>query len=410
MAIKSAMRPVFSVWIREDPHLGFMKKGGLYVFGLVVAALVALGLVVLTSASGANAARLHHGDVYFFMKRQFCYLAVGIVIAVAVAMFDYRRWRDQWVLSVLFYGIVFAMLWLVFRERAINGSHRWIPIGSVNVQPSEFAKLATVILVSVFLDKAGWRVEQFVRGAVVPAMFIGLMALPIVLEPDFGSTMVVAASGFVVMFVAGVRILHFLPLAAAGAGLVAYKVLTNANRMARIFAFAGMQPSSVGGAAASAADAAAERASYQAMQSLVAIQRGGITGVGLRNSMQKHAYLPEAHTDFIFAIGAEELGLGFSIAVVLLFCAFFGISVWIARTATDRLGRYLAFGMAFLVFFQAIFNLGVVCEALPTKGMALPFFSYGGTNMLSAFFAVGTILSVGIRACRASGHIARSCQ
>ncbi len=369
----------------------------LCIFVLSVAALVALGLVVLTSASGANAARLHHGDVYFFMKRQFAYLAAGVVVAAVAAFTDYRKWRENWIACVLFYGVVFVLLLLVFRERAINGSHRWIKLGPVNLQPSEFAKLATVIIVSVFLDKAGWRVEQFRRGALYPVIFIGLMAGPVMLEPDFGSTMVIAASGFLVMFVAGVRLLHFVPFVLLGACVGGYKVFTNANRMARIFAFAGGAPSFLGGAAAggAASDAAAERAAYQAEQSLVAIQRGGVTGVGLYNSMQKYSYLPEAHTDFIFAIGAEELGLGFSIAVILLFAVFFGISVWIARSAVDRLGRYLAIGMAFLIFFQAFFNLGVVSEALPTKGMALPFFSYGGTNMLSAFFAVGTILSVG---------------
>lgn len=374
-----------------------MKKGGLYLFGLVVAALVALGLVVLTSASGSNAARLHGGDVYFFIKRQFIYLGAGILVAFLVAKFDYRRWRENWLLSVLFYAFVFALLWLVFRERAINGSYRWIKLGPVNLQPSEFAKLATIIIVSVFLDKAGWRVEQFVRGALCPALFIAVMALPIVLEPDFGSTMVVAASGIVVMFVAGTRFLHILGLGLLGASVVGYKIFTNANRMARLFAYSD-KFSEAAGAGAGVDNVAAKRAAYQVQQSLVAIQRGGLDGVGLHNSMQKYLYLPEAHTDFIFAIGAEELGLPFSISVIVLFCMFFGISIWIARCATDRLGRYLAFGMAFLIFFQAMFNLGVVCKALPTKGMALPFFSYGGTNMISAFFAVGTILSVGIRA------------
>ena len=131
--------------------------------------------------------------------------------------------------------------------------------------------------------------------------------------------------------------------------------------------------------------------------SLVAISRGGVLGVGLMKSMQKQNYLPEAWTDFIFAVGAEEMGVAFSVAVVLLFAAFFLLSVYIARKAADRFGRLLVVGMAFIVFFQAMFNIGVVCEALPTKGMALPFFSYGGTNMLASFFAVGTILSVGIR-------------
>ena len=116
--------------------------------------------------------------------------------------------------------------------------------------------------------------------------------------------------------------------------------------------------------------------------------------------MQKHYYLPEAHTDFIFAIGAEELGLPFSIATILLFVLFFALSVYIAAKASDRLGRFLVIGMSFIIFFQAMFNIGVVCKALPTKGMALPFFSYGGTNLMSAFFAVGTILSVGIHSYR----------
>ncbi|MBR0197566.1 MAG: cell division protein FtsW [Kiritimatiellae bacterium] len=364
--------------------------------GLVVAALVALGLVVLSSAGGANAVRLH-GDQYFFMKRQFLYLGAGLLVAIFMAAFDYRRWKDNWIFSVLFYVAVFALLIFVFKFKAVNGSQRWIKLGPVNIQPSEFAKLATVIIVSVFLDKASWRVELFARGAFWPAVFIGLMALPIILEPDFGSTMVVVAAGFLIMIVAGVRILHLVPFAILGAGVFAYKVGTNANRMARLFAFTGWQPA-VSGEAAKTVDAAAERAAYQARMSLVAIQRGGLKGVGLGNSMQKQYYLPEAHTDFIFAIGAEEFGLGFSLAVILLFVAFFALSVYIAAHARDRLGKFLVLGMAFVIFFQAAFNLGVVCEALPTKGMALPFFSYGGTNMISAFFAVGTIFSVGIRA------------
>jgi cell division protein FtsW len=184
-----------------------------------------------------------------------------------------------------------------------------------------------------------------------------------------------------------------LPFMFLGGGVLAYKVLTNANRMARIAAFFGVKLD-IG---AEVVDAASERASYQAHQALVAIGNGGLFGVGLNQSMQKHYYLPEAHTDFIFAIGAEELGLGFSLVALFLFFSFFALSIYIARTATDRLGRFLVIGMTFIIFFQAMFNIGVVCEALPTKGMALPFFSYGGTNMVSTFFAVGTILSVGIR-------------
>ena len=375
-----------------------MRKSALFLLGLVVMFLVALGLVVLSSASEANGLRLH-GDPYFFMKRQFAYLCCGIVIAVCAALFDYHRWRDNAWAAWLVYIVVIALLVAVFGFRAINGSHRWIAVGPLRLQPSEFAKLATVILISVWLDRLGWKVELFVKGALWPAALIGLIALPILLEPDFGSVMVVGSVGFLIMFVAGTRLLHLAPFLLFGFGVFVYKVITNANRMARIAAYLGIKIN----LGAEVVDKAADHAAYQANMALAAIGNGGIWGVGLGESMQKQLYLPEAHTDFVFAIGAEELGLAFSISVLLLFILFFAISVYIARKA-DRFGRFIVVGMAFVIFFQAMFNLGVVCKALPTKGMALPFFSYGGTNLLSAFFAVGTIMSVGIRTFRDRQH------
>lgn len=372
-----------------------MRKSALFGFGLVVTALVALGLVVLSSASQANGVRLH-GDAYYFIFRQFEYLAVAVVMAVLVAMFDYRWWKDHVVLTWLFYGVVIALLLLVFKYKAINGSQRWIILGPVRLQPSEIAKLVTVIVVAVWMEKTSWRVDSFRRGALVPAALIGVLALPIIREPDFGSVMVVGLTGFLVMFVAGTKILHMLPFMGVGFAYFIYKVVTNANRMARIAAFFGVKVD-IG---AEVLDEAAKRAAYQADMALAAIGNGGVWGVGLGESMQKELYLPEAHTDFIFAIGAEELGLPFSVSVVLLFVAFFALAIYIARKASDRFGRYLVIGMAFVIFFQAMFNVGVVCKALPTKGMALPFFSYGGTNLMSAFFAVGTILSVGIHSYR----------
>ena len=376
-----------------------MRKSALFWLGLVVTALVALGLVVLSSASEANAIRLH-GDPYFFIKRQFAYLAVGIVLLVSVAAFDYRRWRDTEVLTWLFFAVVMVLLAAVFGFKAINGSHRWITVGPLRLQPSEFAKLLTVILLAVWLDKASWKVELFMRGAFWPAALIGVIALPVLLEPDFGSVMVIGSVGFLLMLVGGTRILHMLPFLVCGMGVVAFKVMTNANRMARIAAFFGVKLD-VG---VEVMDEAAKRAAYQADQALAAIGNADIWGAGLGESMQKHLYLPEAHTDFIFAVGAEELGIVFSVSVVLLYVAFFALSVYIARKAQDRFGRFLVVGMAFIIFFQAMFNIGVVCKALPTKGMALPFFSYGGTNLMSAFFAVGTILSVGIHTYREKKH------
>ena len=360
-----------------------MRKSALVWFGLVVTALVALGLVVLSSASEANGLRLYN-DVYYFIKRQAVYLGAGIVLTILAASFDYHKWRDYEFLTWGFFLVVLFLLAAVFGFRAINGSHRWLPVGPVRLQPSELAKMMTVIVLSVWLDKAGWRVELFARGAFWPAALIGIIALPVLLEPDFGSVMVIGLVGILLMFVAGTRFWHMVPLVLCGGVVVLYKLLTNANRVQRLFD---------------------ESKQYQVKMALAAIGNADIWGAGLGESMQKHLYLPEAHTDFVFAVGAEELGILFSVGTVLLFVAFFALAVYIARRAQDRFGRFLVVGMAFIIFFQAMFNIGVVCKAFPTKGMALPFFSYGGTNLLSAFFAVGTILSVGLHSARASTRV-----
>jgi len=355
-----------------------VRKSVLYAFGLVVAALVALGLIVLSSAGEANGFRLH-GDVYYFLKRQVLFVVAGLFVATAVALFDYHHWRNHLWVTIVFVGVVVLLLCAVYGFRPINGSRRWLPCGPIRMQPSEFAKLATVILIAVWMDKVGWRVELFKQGVLVPSLLIAVFAGLVVTEPDYGSTMVIGLAGFLVMFVGGAKFLHMLPLVLLGGAGGAALVLTNANRVARLFD---------------------EKKLYQVKMALAAIGNGGVLGRGLNNSMQKYAYLPEAHTDFVFAVGAEELGLLFSIAVLLLFLTFFALSIYIARKASDRFGRLLVVGMSFIIFFQAMFNLGVVCKALPTKGMALPFFSYGGTNLVSAFFAVGMILSVGIHSWR----------
>jgi cell division protein FtsW len=373
-----------------------VRKSALLLFGLVVTAIVALGLVVVSSASEANADRLF-SNPYYFTQRQFAYAFAGVLVAIVASTFNYRNWRDYPWLTWLFFGCVFGLLVLVLFFDPINGSRRWISFGGVRMQPSEFAKVATIISVSMILDKAGWRVELFKYGALFPILAIGFFVVPIVMEPDFGSAVVVGLLGLVLMFVGGVRMLHLSPLFALGVIGIAYKVFTNPNRMARIAAFFGIE-------VRNASSEAVVNASHQSYQALVAISRGGINGVGLNQSMQKEFYLPEAHTDFIFAIGAEEMGIFFSIGALLLFFLFFALSVYIARNAADRFGRFLVIGMATMIFFQMMFNIGVVSEALPTKGMALPFFSYGGTNMVTSFFAVGTILSVGIRSYTSKKH------
>ena len=379
-----------------------MRKSALIALALVVAALVALGLIVLCSASQANGIKLHK-DAYYFFNRQIVYIAAGVLIAVVTAFVDYRKWREIPGAAWFMYGAVLVLMVLVlpyFIGHKVNGSFRWIRLGPVNLQPSELAKLAIVIVVAVWMDRLAWRVELFVKGTLVPFMLIGAYAFLAQREPDYGSLMVIAAAGALVMFVAGARFWHMFPLGLAGGGLAFAAMCFNDNRMRRLMAYVNAAFGNAAEAAEKVPISKMDPAQFQAHMALVAFKNGGIGGVGLGESIQKQYYLPECHTDFIFAVGAEELGLFFSIGVILLFTAFFALSIYIARNASDRFGRFLVIGMSFIRFFQAMFNLGVVCEALPTKGMALPFFSYGGTNMLCAFFAVGTILSVGIHSYR----------
>ena len=371
------------------------------VLGLSVLALVAIGFVVLSSAGGPVGLRTPPSfDQYHFVKQQAKWLALSLPLFFGAMFFDYRSWRRHPWLAVAMYAAVIVALCAVFGFRPVNGSRRWLMFGPVRIQPSEFAKIAVVIAMSVFLDKVGWRIELFWKGA---AKALAIVALPMALavaEPDFGSTMVIGLTGGVLMVVAGMRVRHIgIVIGAALAG-VGPLLLSNANRMRRISAWL---PDWVAGRLSewcpwlgdlTVSTEDAQEANYQLDQALIAIRNGGETGVGFGNSMQKQMYLPENHTDFIFAIGAEEWGIGFSLLLLVLFVTVFVCGIVISVKSCDRLGKFIAFGVSFLIFFQAMFNMGVVTGLLPTKGLALPFISYGGTNLMSAFISVGMLINV----------------
>ena len=369
------------------------------VLGLSVLALVAIGFVVLSSAGGPVGDRRYH-DLCYFVKQQAKWLALALPLFAGAVLFDYRKWREYPWLTIALYVAVVLALCLVFGFRPVNGSRRWLILGPVRIQPSEFAKIVVVIATAVFLDKAGWRIELFWKGAAKALVIIGVPMALAVMEPDFGSTMVIALSGGVLMFISGMRFLHMFALGAAGLLTVGPLLLSNANRMRRIAAWlpdVAKESLSrwcpwLGDLTVSTEDA--REANHQLDQALIAIRNGGETGVGFGNSMQKQLYLPENHTDFIFAIGAEEWGIAFSLLLLALFITVFVCGVVIAVKSQDRLGRLMAFGMAFLIFFQALFNMGVVTGLLPTKGLALPFISYGGTNLMTALIAVGVLINV----------------
>lgn len=353
------------------------------------------GIALLASASGANGLRLHN-DAYHFVIYQGIWLGLALVAATVVALFDYHKWRSHPWLTVAMYLVVCMLMAAVFGFREINGSHRWVILGPVRIQPGEFAKLAVVIALSVFLDRAGWKIDFFWKGVVPAAMIIAVLMGLAVIEPDFGTTVVIGATGAVLLFIAGMKWRHMLLLLVVGGAGVGGLVATNANRMNRILSwFKGMFGMVAADGGATVLSAKEQAAAHQLGQALVAIQRGGITGVGFNQSMQKQYYLPEAHTDFIFAIGAEEWGLVFSLLLLALFVTVFFCGMRIAARSPDRFGRYIAFGATFLIFFQVLFNVGVVTGCLPTKGLALPFVSYGGTNLLTAMMSMGLLFNVG---------------
>ncbi|MDD4024827.1 MAG: putative peptidoglycan glycosyltransferase FtsW [Kiritimatiellae bacterium] len=349
--------------------------------------LLGVGVIVLASASAVRAQGLY-GDPHFFVKRQLIWLGLAVGLVFAVSRFDYHWWREIPEFTVGFYVLVLIALALVFVPGIgvkVNGSYRWLKFGPIRVQPSEFAKLLAVIAMGGWFDRIGWRAKQFWKGAVWPGIGLAAVAALIIIESDFGATLVVMFVGGTLMFVSGTRLWYLLAFGVAALGPAAAMIAANPNRMERLLAWWAKRS---GGTTTSPA-------AYHVEQALVAFKNGGPWGVGFNQSIQKYNYLPEAHTDFIFAIGGEEFGFSFSIIILLAFMVILVCGMLISMRAPDRLGRLLAFGMTLLLVFQAVFNIGVVTDCLPTKGLALPFISYGGTNLVAALFAVGTLFNVG---------------
>lgn len=450
----------------------------LWLLGYSVFALLVVGFVVLASAGGGNGIRLYN-DANHFLVNQAIWLGISIPCFLVAMKFDYHKWRELPWLTVLMYLFVLVLLVAVLFCSETKGSRRWLGYGKLGIQPSELAKLAVVISTAVYLDRKGWMLGKFWKGALRAAALVGLPVCLAVLEPDFGAAAVLGLAGAALFLVSGMRFSHFFTFVLAGALAVGTAVAFNPNRMNRIHSWArssfqGRQDkTTLAEAETAAADGVAalrkspayakpdvaemaklagaalararavedykkgraleeevqkvlqevavragreppafvplrkavakqlrsrdkrKAAAHQLEMALVAIHDGGVAGRGLNNSRQKQQYLPEAHTDFIFAIGAEELGLGFSLGLLALFSGFCWCGMYISAHAPDRLGRLIAYGMTFLVYFQALFNIGVVTGCLPTKGIALPFVSYGGTNLLTAMIAVGFLFNVG---------------
>jgi cell division protein FtsW len=346
-----------------------------------VAFLVALGLVMVFSASSATAYSYFH-DTAYYLKRQLVYLVVGLVLAYAAYRVDYRKLKNA-APGVMLVSFVLLVLTLIPHVGfATGGARRWLGFHALSFQPSELGKLALVLFLAAKLSQLGEGVRSLSKG-VVPALFITLLlSAPVFFEPDMGTASIYIFTAFGLLFTAGARFEHvflsllvMLPAAALAVGSSAYK-------RARIFAFLHpwKDPQNTG---------------FHIVQSLLALGSGGLFGLGLGASRQKYFYLPEAHTDFIFAVLGEELGMLGGLVVIALFVLFAIRAVTLATKAPDRFGMFLAMGCTFLIVIQAFINIGVVTSSWPVTGVPLPFISFGGTSLITSLIAVALIANVG---------------
>ncbi len=342
--------------------------------------LVGIGIVMIYSASSALALK-KFGNDYFFLKKQGIFAIAGIVVLVVCRHVPYPWYRS------LAYPLVFAALALLAAIHvspwgySAGGSARWLRFGAFSFQPSEFARLALVIYLAYSLSKKTDHIREFSIGFVPHVVMYAAFALLILYEPDFGSVVILGAVTWIMLFVGGVRLLH---LSSALLLLLPAAVLFMMDakyRMRRLISF--MDPWAYPG-----------DEGYQIIHSLLAFGSGGIWGVGLGNGYQKLFYLPEPHTDFIFSIVGEELGL----VGVLAILGLYGLIVWrgirIALKTVDPFGAYLAAGLTVALGLQVFVNMGVTLGLLPTKGLALPFLSYGGSSLLLNMASIGILMSI----------------
>jgi cell division protein FtsW len=346
-----------------------------------IAFLVALGLVMVFSASSATAYSYYH-DTAYYVKRQVAYLVVGLLFAYAAYRVDYRKLRTIAPGLVLVTFVLLVLTLIPHVGFATGGARRWLGFHALSFQPSELGKLALVLFLAAKLSQLGERVGSLSKG-VAPAVFITLLlSAPVFFEPDMGTASLYIFTAFAMLFTAGGRIEHLIMCALVLLPGAAVAVGSSAYKRARVFAF--LDPWKD-----------AQNTGFHIVQSLLALGSGGIFGLGLGASRQKYFYLPEAHTDFIFAVLGEELGMLGCVAVIALFVLFAIRAVTLAIKAPDRFGMLLALGCTFLIVIQAFINIGVVTSSWPVTGVPLPFISFGGTSLIVSLVAVALIANVG---------------
>jgi cell division protein FtsW len=363
--MKSELRPA----LRYDPVL----------LGAVLL-LMASGVVMVYSASAVYAgARL--GDGLWFFKRQAAAALVGLLALLGAMKLGYRRLEKLAVPLAILSLALLVLVQLPGLGHAAGGARRWITLGPLTFQPSEIAKLALVLWLARSISRKQERIRVFSVGFLPHLVMLGLFGALLMLEPDFGTTVVLGVVTFALLFVAGARITWLLALVGAAAPVVAFLVWHSPYRIQRVMTFLDPWKDPQGHG-------------YQTVESLLGFGAGGAFGVGLGESHQKLFFLPAAHTDFVLSIIGEELGFAGVAAVLILFGILLWRGVKAAHAAPDAFGCWLALGLTLLISLEALVNAGMALALLPTKGMALPFLSYGMTSVIASCLASGILLSI----------------
>jgi cell division protein FtsW len=341
--------------------------------------LVALSVIMVYSASAAVALE-RHGRASMFLMKQGMWAVLGIAMLYVVMRIDYRMYREPPFIWSCLALVSIALVGVYFRT-PINGARRWFGVGGIGVQPSEVAKLAAIFFIAAILERRGRRIDD-VTYAILPIAIVVLGFVALILpEPDFGTSMTLLLIAAVMVFAAGLNYGYILGAALVSLPAIYIVVMGSAYRRRRTLAFLNPWEDPLGDG-------------FQIVQSLIAIGTGGVWGKGLMNGVQKLFYLPEPHTDFIYSVISEELGLVGATIVVLCFCIVSWRGLRVALRAPDPFGAFLALGLTTMVAAQALVNISVVLGLMPTKGIPLPFVSFGGSSLLINLIGMGILLNV----------------
>jgi len=351
-----------------------------------VLTLLGFGVVMVFSASSVEASVVNHNP-YYYLERQLVWAVLGLAAMAILARFDYHRLAPlvQPVAIVTLVLLIAVLIPHVGRE--VNGARRWLGYGSLLFQPSELAKFSLVLVFGLWLSRVP-RVERFWQGIGVPLLLYMFVAALIVLEPDLGTTLALGGTVLLMMFAAGANLGQFFGVLALALPAVGVAILVAPYRLQRLLAF--LHPESD-----------PQGSGYHIIQSLYALGSGGLFGSGLGQGALKYFYLPEQHTDFIFSIIGEELGLVGAVLVLALFLVLTWRGLRVAMLAPDRFGALLAVGLTTMVSLQALMNVAVVTASMPITGIPLPFISYGGSSLVFALGGMGILLNISRQAQRA---------